>query len=75
MSNYRVITGPAVTQSGMICGASASASGSPFEVIINEQAKEGYELVQVFGHQVKGAICCIIPSNLTVNLLVFVKKN
>lgn len=73
MATYRVITGPRATMSGMCCGPKAELSGSPFEKIINEQAKDGYQFVQVFEHETQGALCCIIPKNLSVNLLVFKK--
>ena len=73
MTTYRVVTGPAATQSGRICGAKADVGGDQFEAIISEQAKDGWIFAQVFSHQIKGSICCIIPDNLTVNLLVFKK--
>ena len=73
MSNYRVVTGPAVTTGGMCCGPNASLSGTPFEQIINQQSKEGYYFVQVFSHEISGACCLIIPKNVQVNLLVFRK--
>lgn len=73
MATYRVITGPAVTRSGMLFGANTSVSGDPFAKIIAQQASEGYVFVQVFGHEVRGAYCCIIPDKVIVNLLVFRK--
>ena len=73
MANYRVVTGPAVTTGGMCCGPDANQSGTPFEQIINQQSQEGYQFVQVFSHEISGALCCIIPKNVSVNLLVFRK--
>ena len=73
MSNYRVVTGPAVTTSGMCCGPDANQSGTPFEQIINQQSQEGYQFIQVFSHEISGACCYIIPKNISVNLLVFRK--
>ena len=73
MSNYRVVTGPAVTTSGMCCGPDANQSGNPFERIINQQSQEGYQFIQVFSHEISGACCYIIPKNISVNLLVFRK--
>ena len=52
MANYRVVTGPKVTKSGMICGPDVNESGSPFEAIISEQVKDGYQFIQVFSHEV-----------------------
>jgi hypothetical protein len=73
MSTYKVVTGPAVTQSGKCCGPNTTIGGEPFEKIINEQTKDGYRFVEVFSHTVRGACCFIIPSNVQVNLLVFEK--
>jgi hypothetical protein len=73
MSNYRVVTGPAVTSGGMCCGPDVTLSGSPFEQIINQQSTEGYVFVQVFSHEITGACCCIFPRNVQLNLLVFRK--
>jgi len=76
MASYRVVTGPKVTTSlinGMIFGPNTETSGSPFEAIISDQAKDGYEFVHVFSHQVSGALCFFIPKTVNVNLLVFRK--
>lgn len=73
MTTYRVVTGPKVTQGGMCCGPDTSASGEPFQQIINEQAKQGWEFESVFAHQMSGACLCIFPRNVSVNLLVFRK--
>jgi len=73
MSTYRVVTGPKVTLGGKCCGAKTGLSGTPFEAIINEQAKDGYEFVEVFSHSVSGAFFLCIPDNVNVNLLVFKK--
>jgi hypothetical protein len=73
MADYRVVTGPAVTTGGMCCGPDTNLSGTPFEKIINQQATEGYQFVQVFSHEITGACCCIIPKRIEVNLLVFRK--
>jgi hypothetical protein len=73
MANYRVVTGPKVTKSGMICGPDVNESGSPFEAIIAEQVKDGYQFVQVFSHEVHGACCFIFPQKIAVTLLVFKK--
>jgi|TARA_B110000967_G_C18872703_1_gene556359 hypothetical protein len=73
MSSYRVVAGPSSSKGGMICGPEAKAAGAPFEAIIAAQAKDGYQFVQVFAHEVNGACCFIIPKNASVNLLVFRK--
>jgi|TARA_B110000495_G_scaffold104768_1_gene90528 hypothetical protein len=73
MPEYRVVTGPTATLGGKCCGANANIGGAPFEKIINAQVKDGYRYVEVFSHTIKGACCCIFPSDVNVNLLVFVK--
>ena len=76
MSEYKVVVGPAQSAGSIgekFCGASASNSNKDFQAIIDKQAAEGWEFHSVFGHETEGKLCCIIPANATVNLLVFKK--
>mgnify|MGYP000368194412 CR=1 FL=1 len=76
MSEYKVVVGPAQSAASTmekICGANPGNSNKDFQAIIDREAKDGWEFHTIFGHETEGKLCCIIPSNATVNLLVFKK--
>lgn len=76
MSQYKIVVGPAQSAGSLIekiCGANPENSSKDFQTIIDREAASGWEFHSVFGHETEGKLCCIIPANAVVNLLVFKK--
>lgn len=76
MSQYKVVVGPAQTAASLmekICGANPDNSSKDFQAIIERESAQGWEFHSIFGHEIEGKLCCIIPANAVVNLLVFKK--